>query len=191
MLLEAYEIATAQPIEEDFQRPGYLPSAGDISPIQSNPPRKTPLPSIPSPDDRAINGVRVGTEQIVLSSTPDITVPPSLTFSDDPETWALNDLDIRSVNHSRPCSPEGEVLQATNVPVPLDLEYPLHSSYDCSLPTVPVTACLSLQDLPSRIEEHCWAGLEPSNQSEAIVQVLKEPCISQVSRKRHSSTQLS
>ncbi|CAG8127763.1 unnamed protein product [Penicillium nalgiovense] len=191
MLLEAYELATAQPIEEDFQRSGYLPSTGDISPIQSSPPRKTPLPSIPSPDDRAINGVRVGTEQIVLRSTPDITVPPSLTFSDDPETWALNDLDIRSVNHSRPCSPEGEVLQATNVPVPLDLEYPLHSSYDCSLPTVPVTACLSLQGLPSHIEEHCWADLEPSNQSDAIVQVLKEPCISQVSRKRHSSTQLS
>ncbi|KAJ5870203.1 hypothetical protein N7455_005144 [Penicillium solitum] len=190
-LLEAYQLATTKPAEKDFHSHEHLPRNGDSSQTDSSPPHQTPLPFIPSPGSRAVDGSRTNEEQTSSHSIPDITLPPSLTFSDDPGSWVLNDLDIRSVDDSRPCSPEGGILQATNIPVHRDWDHPLHSSWGRTLPTISMNPCLSLQGLPSQVEEPLWADLGSSSGSDGIIQVWEEPSINQVSRKRHCDTQLS
>ncbi|CAG7960498.1 unnamed protein product, partial [Penicillium salamii] len=190
-LLEAYHLAITKPAGKDFYNHERLPRNADSSQTDSSPPHQTPLTFFPSPGNRAVDGIRTDKERIISHSIPDITLPPSLTFSDDPGSWVLNDLEIQSVDDSRSCSPEGGVLQATDIPIHRDWDHPVHSSCDLTLSTISMDPCLPLQGLPSQIQEPLWADPGSSSRSDGIIQVLEEPSIKQASRKRHCDTQLS
>ncbi|KGO75172.1 hypothetical protein PITC_057930 [Penicillium italicum] len=190
-LLEAYQLAISKPAGKDFYSHERLPRNADSSQTGSSPPHQTPLTFFPSPGNRAVDGIRTDEERTNPYSIPDITLPPSLTFSDDPGTLVLNDLEIQSADDSRSCSPEGGVLQATNIPVHRDWDHPLHSSWGRTLPTISMDPCLSLQGLPSQVQEPLWADPGSSSRIDGIIQVLEEPSIRQASRKRQCDTQLS